>query len=196
MTELHAILLAAGGSSRLGRAKQLLEFNGQSLVRRAARQLMRLTPEVIVVTGARSEQVANELDSLAVELCFNEHWREGVGTSIALAVRCLAPETRAVMVMLCDQYLLDADDLTRLVDAWRARPERITVARWADAMGPPVIFPKPCFNDLARLSGDRGARRLLVEQRGRINFVDMPHAAFDVDNAQDLARLEALRDPG
>ncbi len=198
MYELHAILLAAGGSSRLGRAKQLLEFRGESLVRRAAGQLLKLTPRVTVITGACAGEVARaldglELDGLTPELCFNERWREGMGTSIALAMTCVEPGTRAVLIMLCDQYLLDGDDLARLLGAWRQQAGRIAAARWGDSIGPPAIFPGAYFSELARLSGDLGARRLLVEQRAGTRFVDMPHAAFDVDTAEDLARLEGLR---
>lgn len=195
MHEIHAVLLAAGGSSRLGRGKQLVEFRGTSLVRRAASQLALLIPEVTVVTGAHADRVARELQGLNVTLCFNPRWREGIGSSIALAIQGLAPGTPAVMIMLCDQYLLTADDLERLLGAWRAHPERITAARWADSMGPPVIFPGTFLSGLARLSGDQGARRLLLEQRAQINFVDMPNAAHDVDDAQDLAQLEALNGP-
>lgn len=193
MAELHAILLAAGGSSRLGRAKQLLDFRGASLVRRAVVRLAELTPRITVVTGARADKVAMELNGLDVELCFNERWREGMGTSIALAMSGVEPETRAVLIMLCDQYLLDGDDLAGLLAAWRQQPGRIAAARWDDAIGPPAIFPRRHFTGLAQLSGDTGARRLLVEQRAQVSLVDMPHAAFDVDDAQDLAELEALQ---
>lgn len=191
MVELHAILLAAGGSSRLGRAKQLLEFRGETLVRRAARLLTEVTPRVSVVTGARSDQVEEALGGLDLRLCHNPRWREGVGSSIALATRDFEAGTRATLVMLCDQYLLDAEDLARIVSAWRDEPGRITASRWAENFGPPVIFPGRFFTALGRLRGDMGARQLLVEQRARVHFVDLPHAAFDVDDAADLERLRS-----
>jgi len=192
MFELHAILLGAGGSSRLGRAKQLLRFRGETLVARAARQLLTVTPAVTVVTGAEAARVEAELEGLDVESCQNRRWRAGVGRSIALGMERVAIGTRAVLVMLCDQYLLDESDLEVLLRTWRAAPDRITAARWGDAFGPPVIFPSTFFPQLQRLSGDLGARRLLVENRARVTFVELPNAAFDVDDAQDLARLEAL----
>lgn len=194
MVELHAVLLAAGGSSRLGRAKQLLEFRGEALVRRAARLLLQLTPRVSVVTGARATQVGEALEGLGVNLRHNARWREGIGRSIALATRDFEAGTRAALVMLCDQYLLEEDDLQRLVLDWRSEPTRITAARWDDNFGPPVIFPSRFFQHLGRLRGDLGARWLLVEQRARVNYVDLPRAARDVDDATDLARLRELDD--
>ncbi len=191
MAELHAILLAAGGSSRLGRSKQLLELHGEPLVRRAARQLIEVTPRVTVVTGARVEQVSEALAGLAVEERHNPSWRAGVGGSIALAMGDFQAGTQAALILLCDQYRVVSTDLFRLVDAWRDAPDKITAARWEDNFGPPVIFPDRFFTALARLRGDMGARQLLVEQRARVHFVDMPHAAHDVDDAGDLERLRA-----
>lgn len=190
VVELHAILLAAGGSARLGKAKQLVEFRGHSLVRRAALLLLALTPRVIVVAGASAAQVARQVQDLDVDLCVNERWQDGVGTSIALAAQGVAADTQAIMVMLCDQYLLDGDDLHQLLEAWRRHPGQITAARWPGAFGPPVIFPGVYLPCLARLSGDRGARQLLLEQREQVHFVDLPHAAHDLDDARGLAQLE------
>ena len=189
VVELHAILLAAGGSSRLGRAKQLLEFRGDLLVRRAARLLTAITPRVSVVTGARFEQVSEALAGLDVEERYNAQWREGVGGSIALATRDFEPGTRAALIMLCDQYLIDENDLAGLVDAWRREPGRIAAAQWGEHFGPPVIFPSRFFAPLGRLRGDLGARQLLVGHRARVNFVDLPNAGFDVDDISDLERM-------
>ena len=193
MAELAGLLLAAGGSSRLGRAKQLVEHAGEALVHRAARLLLTQTKAVTVVTGARSEAVAEALGTLSVATLHNPHWRAGVGTSIALAMQSVPEDFRGVLILLCDQYLLEADDLEQLVAGWQADRTRITAARWADSFGPPVIFPNRFFPELSQLSGDRGARQLLVSQRARVRFVSMPRAAADVDNAADLDRLRALR---
>ena len=189
MVELHAILLAAGGSSRLGRAKQLLTYDGEPLVHRAARLLTGVTPRVTVVTGARAEQVADALADLEVERRHNARWREGVGGSIALAADQFEVGTRATLIMLCDQYGIGAEDLGRLVGAWREDPARIAAARWGERFGPPVIFPSRFFLRLRRVRGDLGARQLLVEERARVNFVEVPSAALDVDDATDLARM-------
>ena len=194
MSELGAILLAAGGSSRLGRSKQLLELNGESLVRRAARLLGDLTPHVTVVTGSRREAVEGELAPLGLSLAHNERWREGVGSSISLGMERLPAEIRAVMVMLCDQYRLETEHLDRLAENWRSAPDRIVAARWADAFGPPVIFPRRFFVQLRRLRGDLGARQLLVEQRARVLFMDLPSAGYDVDDPADLERMRAYEE--
>jgi CTP:molybdopterin cytidylyltransferase MocA len=189
MADLHAVLLAAGGSSRLGRAKQLLTYAGEPLVHRGARLLTRITPRVTVVTGASPDEVREALAGLDVEQVHNTRWREGVGGSIALAARQFEAETRAALILLCDQYGIGEEQLSGLSGAWREEPARIAAARWGERFGPPVIFPARFFPRLQRLRGDLGARQLLVEERARVNFVDLPRAALDVDDAADLARM-------
>lgn len=189
MTELHAVLLAAGGSSRLGRSKQLLTFAGEPLVHRGARLLAGVTSRVTVVTGASPDEVGEALADLDVVRVHNDRWREGVGGSIALAARQFEVGTLATLILLCDQYGIDEDQLAELTGAWRAAPTRIAAARWGERFGPPVIFPARFFPRLQRLQGDLGARQLLVEERARVNFVELPRAALDVDDAADLARM-------
>lgn len=197
VAELHGVLLAAGGSSRLGRSKQLIAFRGEPLVRRGARLLLDLTSRVTVVTGAEGGAVAAALSDLDVDLRRNARWREGIGGSIALAIRGLGADTNGALILLCDQYLVGGADLDRLLRAWRAAPGRIAASRWGERFGPPVIFPKHQFGELERLRGDLGARQLLVSHRATVNFVDLPNAAADVDDASDLERLrewESLRE--
>jgi CTP:molybdopterin cytidylyltransferase MocA len=189
MSDLHAVLLAAGGSSRLGRAKQLLTYAGEPLVHRGARLLTGITPRVTVVTGASPDEVGEALSDLDVEHVHNARWREGVGGSLALAARQFEAGTRATLILLCDQYGIESEQLVALSAAWREKPARITAAHWGERFGPPVIFPVRFFPRLRRLCGDLGARQLLVEERARVNFVDMPRAALDVDDAADLARM-------
>ncbi len=189
MAKLGAVLLAAGGSSRLGRSKQLLSYRRQTLVRRAARILVGLTPYVVVVTGANADEVARELEDLPVRMQDNTDWREGMGSSIARGVQAQPEGVHGVLLLLCDQYRINLADLERLAGEWSTMPDRIVAARWGRAFGPPVIFPRPLFSRLEKLSGDLGARQLLVEQRSRVRFMDLEQAAYDVDDPEDLEKM-------
>jgi molybdenum cofactor cytidylyltransferase len=183
------MLLAAGGSSRLGQAKQLATLQGETLVRRTAKMLVRLTPSVVVVTGAKQREVELELEDLPVKLVENPRWQAGVGSSIAVGIGKVPVSANAVLIMLCDQYRITRHDLRRLVVAWQAEPDHIAVARWGKQFGSPAVFPRSLFVPLSHLAGDHGARQLLVQNRSRLNFVEMPEAAYDLDDAVDLARL-------
>ena len=199
---LAAILLAAGPSSRLGQSKQLVEVRGECLVRRAARLLIALHPQrLVVVTGCRAEEVAAELDDLPLETVCNRDWALGMGASIAAGARRLNPSADGILLMVCDQWRLRAPDLERLVSAWRAQPQRIMVSCWkqgrAHVTGPPVIFPARLLRELKAIPPDRGARQVIDGHMDDVEFVELQNAADDLDRPEDLQRMrEILGTPG
>ena len=91
--------------------------------------------------------------------------------------------------MLVDQAAVTAEDLQRLVSAWRRQPEYIAAARYGMTTGVPAIFPRSCFFDLASLRGDVGARVLLRRNPDRVVRVPMASAAIDIDTPEDLLEM-------
>lgn len=192
-----AILLAAGPSSRLGRPKQLAIFEGESLVRRAARLVLGLGPErLLVVCGHEAERVEAQLAGLELETVRNENWGEGMGASIVCGARNLPTAPDGILVTVCDQWRLDAKEVAGLVERWRAQTERIFVANWKEGSayvsGPPVMFPGPLLSVLRGLSPHRGARQVIDSNMEIAEFVEIPSAACDLDRPEDLERM--LRD--
>lgn len=192
---LAVILLAAGPSSRLGHPKQLVKVDGECLVRRSARIALDLKPDtLLVVSGHERERVIGELDGLDVKTVYNSDWKMGMGGSIVAGARALDGTADGTLVMVCDQWKLRNEDLTHLVDAWRANPLRIYVARWNEGAalvsGPPVIFPGPLLRDLRSMDKHRGARQVIDLNMDIVEFVDVPSAAWDLDRPDDLARLQ------
>jgi CTP:molybdopterin cytidylyltransferase MocA len=184
---LTAVLLAAGSSSRLGYPKQLVNIEGQSLVRRSAACLAALPiRELIVVTGAGEKAVRAELESIPLTLAHNEDWRQGMGSSIATACRRLDEVVDGVLITLCDLWRLEQADLLNLVGAWRKDPTRIVASQWHDAFGPPVIFPASCFAELSALRGERGAKAVIAGHPDIVRFVPLDNARFDLDRPDDL----------
>jgi len=183
---LGTILLAAGCSSRLGRPKQLLEMDGEVLVRRQARVLSSIGPAcVVVVTGCEADGVAQALAGMPVQCAHNANWQGGMGSSLATGIRAMPERVRGALLLLCDQWQVDADDLRSLVDGWATQPQSAVLAQWGAASGPPVIFPRQMFARLSRLQGGRGARQVLKHFKGGLVKVDLPHAAFDLDTPAD-----------
>jgi len=148
MPSIGAIILAAGGGSRMGRTKQLLRLGGQSLVRRAARAALDAgcRPAVVVI-GSDSDAVAADIADLPVQSALNPRWSAGIGTSIRCglsAVLAIDPSIAAVIVALCDQPRLSP----RFFAIWLpAGPRR--ASRWPPADTParlarPVALPARC----------------------------------------------------
>lgn len=179
------VLLAAGDSSRLGQPKQLLQSEGQALVRRAAERLLRVCPAgVTVVTGAAAVEVTAALDGLAVRLVHNPDWRRGMASSLRCGLSQV--DGQSCLVMLADQPRVSSADLVRLVDVWQNEPARPAAAAYADTCGAPAVVPAELLPLLvADLRGDSGAGRWLRE-RDDLVTVEMPTAAFDIDTLDDL----------
>ncbi len=190
--EVCVLLLAAGRARRFGAPKQLARLDGVSLVRRAARAAAASGARVLVVTGAYRRAVRAELEGLAVMPIWNARWRQGLGDSIACGVRFarrLRPSPRALIVALADQALLTAADFRALIAAHAAAPARIVAAANAAVRGPPCLFPRRHFAELAALRGRGGARTVLERHAASVVAVPMPRAALDIDTPADHARL-------
>ena len=196
LQKLAAVLLAAGGSSRMGRPKQLLRIENEALVTRMARRLIELGPDsVMVVTGSAWQAVDNQLSGLPVQIVHNSRWEEGMASSLAAGVNNLPAEIEGVLIMLCDQWRVGLANLQGLVHAWNADISHIAAACWHDegrqVIGPPAIFPRALFEELTALKGDRGARLVIESHRKCATFVVMEPACFDLDEPPDLEEFLA-----
>lgn len=187
--QLAAILLAAGGSTRLGQPKQGFEIDGEALVVRQARLLLSLRPAtVIVVTGAEPSEVEPLLAELPLRIEHNPEWRKGMGSSLARGIRMMPERVRAALVLLCDQWKITSADLQVLARAWSEDPGAVVAASYSGTVGVPAILPRAMFERLARLRGDTGARRLIKGWHGQVRSIAMPRAAADIDTVSDLPR--------
>jgi molybdenum cofactor cytidylyltransferase len=191
-----AVVLAAGASTRLGAAKQLVEFRGVPLVRRAAEAAIAADANpVIVVLGARATEVAGALLDLAgVHLELNERWRDGLASSLVAgvsAVTRLDARCDGVLIIAADQPLVDDVALRLLVDAFRAGA-RIVAAAYSGTIGVPAIVGRERFESLLELGGDAGAGSWLRGRIDEVRSVPMPNAEMDIDGAEDVARLATL----
>jgi molybdenum cofactor cytidylyltransferase len=187
---LHAIVLAAGASTRFGSAKQLVRVAGRPLMHTAvARAADVAGSAVIVVLGARAAELAPLLTHSAASVVINRDWREGIASSIRAGVARLPSSCGAVLLMLADQAAVTSEDLKRLAGVWRRQPHYIAAARYGTTTGVPAIFPRSTFVDLSALRGDVGARALLQRNPDRVVRVPMASAAIDVDTPEDLLSL-------
>ena len=188
---LCVLLLAAGGSRRLGRPKALVRLAGVPLVRRQCIVLAPIaTHGIVLVTGARALSVGRAVRGLAVRCVRNRDWRCGQGTSLAAGVRALPADATHVLVVAVDQWQLNRDDLQAMARRAGGTP---LAAEHDGRAGIPVVFPRTWFARLARLSGDAGARALLGD--GSVRRAWLRGAQADLDTSADAARARrgALR---
>lgn len=193
MTNTALIILAAGQSARLGRPKQLLRFGDKTLLQHTIDEALRAGAlSVVVVTGARAEEVAGSIDSGPVEIVFNTQWEQGKGTGIAAGVRKIVedcPEVTQVILSVCDQPFVTAALFQQLFQKQRESGREIVASAYAGAMGTPVLLTRKYFGQLLGLEKDAGAKQLLQAYPDDVATVDFPGGEVDIDTVEDYERL-------
>ena len=156
-----SIVLAAGTASRFGSTKQLAEINGTTLVQRAHDVAARVFgANTVLVAGHDWQAVHNACQPSPGFLVINQDYADGIGTSIAQAVRRVQHTADAVVILLADQALVSSDHVQSLVAGGNGSRNQIVATEYAGTVGAPTLFPSGCFADLARLEGDAGGRQL------------------------------------
>ena len=189
MTVPHvAVVLAAGGSTRLGRPKQLLTRDGEALVHRAARlALASGAARVRVIVGAHADDVVAAVRDLPVECLVNPRWNEGLAGSVRVALDALAAHDRATLLLTCDQPALDLVHVQALLAAARAAPSGSAATRFGDRVGVPAVVAPTMLRAARDLQGDRGLRDVLNAAGAGVIACDAPDLGVDIDTPEDVA---------
>jgi CTP:molybdopterin cytidylyltransferase MocA len=190
-----AVILAAGGSRRLGQPKQLLTFRGETLLNGAIRIASEAgASPVVAVLGAEFDRIRGSIESRSVLAIRNDRWRQGMGSSILAGMRALAvcvPDVQGVLLMSCDQPRLTVDHLRALIAAFASNPEPVIAAStYAGVQGVPALFPRSTFDELRGLSGDKGARSIIENRSCPVVAVEFDGGEVDIDAPGDLSRLQ------
>jgi molybdenum cofactor cytidylyltransferase len=193
MRNVGAIILAAGGSSRYGRAKQLLSFQGESLVRRAVRAAIEGGCAcVTVVAGDARGRIESELRETTAIILENPEWQHGLGTSIRCGLRHLLssrPELDAAVLLACDQPFVDARVIKALIVQWENSRRPIVASSYANTLGIPALFERSCFEALLALPDDSGAKALIASRSADVLQVEFEKGAIDIDTPADFDQI-------
>jgi molybdenum cofactor cytidylyltransferase len=182
------IILAAGGSSRLGSPKQLLPYVGSTLVRHAAETALQTGAKVVVVVGSGADQVRASLRDLPLTVAENLDWQEGMASSIRAGITVLDKGVQSAVIALCDQPKITAAHLLALATQVRAE-QPIAASSYDGILGAPCGFHRSLFPRLLSLTGDSGARELIRHAEGPVIAVPFEQGNFDIDTQADYDRL-------
>lgn len=193
--DIVVLIMAAGQASRFGSCKQLQPYGEKTLLQRMVDEVNATFgsdayPHVFVVTGCYHEAICKKIQN--AQFIHNPHWEEGLGSSIALAVKTVSNNEvnnyKGVLIVLADQLAISAVHVKNLLSHFIKG--NIVCASYSGLNGVPAIFPECYFGELESLRGDQGAKRILnSKSRGsasEIITIDMPEAAIDIDTPGDL----------
>ncbi len=182
------VILAAGSSSRLGKPKQLVEIDGKTLIRRICETAISLDRgKVVVITGAYQEEIADDIHDLEVNILHNKLWNDGMASSIHVGIEYLTLlEYNAALLLVCDQIKITRDLLMEIIDAWSFQGYNLVCCVYGEQLGTPALFGKSLFGDLMQLSGDKGAKAVLLTYIEKAKKIPFDGGVIDIDTPEDL----------
>jgi molybdenum cofactor cytidylyltransferase len=195
------VVLAAGRSVRLGTPKQILVYNGKTLLRHSVEAALGTgVQSVLVVLGASHLEMEKELEDVkGVLIVNNKDWREGMASSIRFGVERsmqLEPALDGLIIMVCDQPFVTTELLNELFHVQRETGLAAVASSYQGNPGVPALFHKTFFKNLLALKGDTGARKLLKDQASLVALVNFPKGETDIDTMSDYSALLELKEGG
>lgn len=187
------IVLAAGGSRRLGRPKQLLPIEGRPLLELVvSRACASGLDQVVVVLGAHAEQIAAAVDLGRARVVLNPLYQEGMSSSLRAGVAALGESIDRLMVILGDQPDVSAEMIDELLALQRRSELPAAALNVAGLLQPPAVFERHLWPGLKVLEGDAGCRELIRSQPQLVAQLQLPatlRSWTDVDTLVDYQRL-------
>ncbi|MEP6951328.1 MAG: nucleotidyltransferase family protein [Ginsengibacter sp.] len=187
------VVLAAGMSSRLGSPKQLLVYNGKSLLGHTVDVALQTNNRpVVVVTGANRSLIKKQMEGTEAEIAENEGWQEGIASSLRCglaAVQKIKPGTDGIIFMVCDQPYVTKSLLNGLLQVQQETGLPIVASSYEDNLGTPALFHQSFFAELLELGGDTGARKLINQHKELVATVPFPEGIIDIDTRADYEVL-------
>jgi molybdenum cofactor cytidylyltransferase len=185
------LVLGAGGSSRLGRPKQLLPYGDRTLLDHTLDTARRCGfDQLVVPIGGAADEVRERVDFTDAQVVVNTAYGSGCSSSIAAALDAVDPRCEVLVLMLGDQPGVTPATVAALLDGRDDAP--LAVCRYDDGRGHPLAFDRSVFGQLADLHGDKGVWRLLDERADDVVEVTVPGPIpLDVDTPEDYEAVLA-----
>lgn len=184
--------MAAGSSSRLGRPKQLVEHGGKKLLQHTIDCCNKLDfAYKNIILGANSEKILPLVNLKGFTSHLNEFWNEGLSTSIRLAIQIASsnPQIQHLLFLLSDQPFITSTLIEELLEVH----EEITACEYKRQVGVPAIFSKKYFDELATLTGDKGAKPVLMRHEEVVKKIVFEKGSIDIDTEEDIEQLKDLK---
>ena len=193
MNNTGIVILAAGASSRLGNIKQLLPFNGKTLLQHVIDEATEAGAQpIVVITGANANKVSSSISDSKVNIVVNENWQDGIASGIVAGVRQIIKldgRIKKMILAVCDQPFVSSALFEQLDQMLNKSGKPIIACTYADTLGTPALFTAKYFDQLLGLKGDEGAKKILKKNREDVTTIDFPKGEIDIDTQKDYESL-------
>lgn len=190
-----ALIMAAGGSSRLDSPKQLLKWGGAYLVNHIVRVVSSAgIDSIYMILGFNYEEIRQALDRKDLHIILNTDWNKGLSSSIKSGIEALDKNIDAAFILLVDQPFVTNELLKQMTERMAAGDHQIVAPRINGQQSNPVLFERSFFPRLLEISGDRGAKSLLKDSK--VEWVDWPDERLivDIDSQEDYQAALRLKE--
>ena len=193
MNNTGIVILAAGDSSRLGNMKQLLPFNGKTLLQHVIDEAADAGAQpIVVITGANANKVAASITDSRVSIVENGNWKEGMASGIVAGIRQITGQNKGVkkiILAVCDQPFVSSALFEQLDEKQNKSGKPVVASTYADTVGTPALFSMEFFDQLLSLTGDEGAKKILKSNTSDVATVPFPRGEIDIDTQKDYENL-------
>ncbi|MGN8057484.1 nucleotidyltransferase family protein [Pedobacter sp. 22163] len=187
------IILAAGSSSRLGRPKQLLDYQGKTLLQTVINEALETSCRpLIVVLGSNAKEIASQHHHDQVNFVINESWENGMASSIIAGLSAIIrnnSEIESIIIAVADQAFIKMINFNNLIEKQKETGKNIIASTYAETIGTPVLFKKDYFEALLSLTGAEGAKKILKQYPEDVETVVFEHGEIDIDTETDYNNL-------
>lgn len=199
-TNIEGIILAAGKSSRMGKIKQLLPYNGNTILGQVVNNCLRSSlKKIIIVLGYKADQIQQNFNLDGVTVIINKDYFKGLSSSIRAGLSNISQNCDGVLFILGDQPLVDEIVIDMLIKGFYESRAPIVVPVYKGKRGNPVLIGRSLFHELKKnLKDDMGARILIDKFRNQVKKINMTNAGIniDVDTLDDYRKLLSLLNSG
>lgn len=147
---------------------------------------------IVLVLGAGADELQATFKNEEITIVVNKDWEEGMASSIRCGLEALLelnPDSKAVIIMVCDQPFVTTGLLNGLLVNYLETNKPMVASKYGDNVGTPALFDTTIFASLLSLQGDRGAKKLIQENPDWVSLVDFPLGDIDIDTPEDYEAL-------
>lgn len=196
MDRIGVVILAAGGSKRLGRPKQLIHFKGKPLLQHVIDAVEKLEVcSKVLVLGGHKEHIQNSIETKGCKVVLNPNWEHGISSSMHIGFEQLLSVEKNIdhiLFVLSDQPFLSATHLRQLLVKHFKGNAMATYSEYDGVLGVPAVFSQSAFPFLKMLKGDQGAKKLTSVTGFEFDSIPFEKGHFDIDTEEDVTKLKTM----